>query len=303
MAALEDGLHFEPVAVGERAFEAVQLVLIAAERAQDFVAVLLENGFPQMGIARRDARGVAQSGAGVVAPTSVVPREVRAECRGEDLREVADLRDDLIVRVGRHGGDIGPEGGPECDGALGGGGIGLGERGDEDGAPREEIGAGVFPAGFFRAGHRMGADELGAISEGRGRAAANFPFHTADVGDQRAGREVRRDGFDERDDAVHGGADDDDRRVAHGVSGRVGDRVAPRLAAQLEPDLGASRPDGDPLGRARLPNGLGDRSAEQAGRKDGEMVGHTVVQSAKRQLVEPAGETSAAGSRRLGGGG
>lgn len=47
------------------------------------------------------------------------------------------MRDNLVVRVRLDGGDVGLERGPEGGDAFGGLGIGLGQRGDEDGAALE----------------------------------------------------------------------------------------------------------------------------------------------------------------------
>src|SRR5688572_7719215 len=53
-APIEDGLHFKPVAVGERALHAVQLILVGADGAEHLVAILFENGPPKLGIAAGD---------------------------------------------------------------------------------------------------------------------------------------------------------------------------------------------------------------------------------------------------------
>ena len=61
LAALEPGDDLEPVAVGDRGREGLQLVLVLPQRAQHLVAVLLEDGAPERGVARGDAGGVAQA--------------------------------------------------------------------------------------------------------------------------------------------------------------------------------------------------------------------------------------------------
>ena len=77
--AFETGGHLGPVAVGERGLHDLQLVLELAQGAEDFVAVLLEDGSPDLWIAGGDAGGVTQAAAGVVAPRRIFGGEKHAQ--------------------------------------------------------------------------------------------------------------------------------------------------------------------------------------------------------------------------------
>ena len=248
-----------------------------AQGAEDFVAVLLEDLDPHGRVARGDAGGVAQAVAGEIAPGGIFLREERAEARGDGLGEVADVGDDFVVFVGGDGADFGAEIAPEAGDGVGGFGVrfvGGGERGDEADAFVEEVGAAVFPAGFLAAGHRVGADEKG----GRGRrgvaGAGEFAFDAADVGDDCTSWQGGSDLAGEFDDFFDGCGQDNERRVADGFFGCVGDGVAPGLGLERETGFGAAGPDDDAAGDAAGAGGHGDGTAEQAGGEDGELVEH-----------------------------
>ena len=120
---------------------------------------------------------------------------------------------------------------------AGGGGLGgsIHERSDETGAVFEEGCGAVFPAGFFGAGHGVRADEVGVGCEGGVTEKGDFVFHAADVGDERAGGQVRGDLAGEVDDLVDGCGDHDEVGAADGCVGGLRDGVTPRLCAQFEP--------------------------------------------------------------------
>jgi hypothetical protein len=103
--------------------------------------------------------------------------------------------------------------GAECVPKFDDGGSGLGgcihARSDETGAVFEEGCGAVFPAGFFGAGHGVRADEVGVGCEGGVTEEGDFVFHAADVGDERAGGQVRGDLAGEVDDLVDGCGDHD----------------------------------------------------------------------------------------------
>ena len=86
----------------------------AGQSAQPLVAILFQDGAPQSRVASRDARGVAQAAPGVVAPSRVFLREEGAKARGEHLRKMADVGDDLVVLVRGDGHGLGAEVGPEA---------------------------------------------------------------------------------------------------------------------------------------------------------------------------------------------
>jgi len=286
--ALEDRLHFEPIAVGQRALHAVQLLLIGAQGPQHFVAVLFENGFPELRVAAGDAGRVAQAAAGEVAPAGVALREGGAECRGQHLRQVADVRHYLVVHIRRHAGDLSPERLPESGDFRGGDRIGLlRPRRHEHRAPGEQVGPAVFPTGLLGTGHRMRADETGARAQRGGGEPANLGLDAADVRDDRARSQRRRDFLHEGHDAVDRRADDDERGGAHGFAGGVSHRVEPSLASQREADFRPAGPDGDVLRRAEMPRRPGDGGTEQTGGEDGEPDGHEATKTPRHRMSSP----------------
>ena len=234
LAAFEAGGDFDVVAVGESGAQAVEFVFEAAQGAEDFVAILFEDGAPDLRITTSDARGVTQTAAGVVAPRGIFFGEKSTETRRDDLGQVTDVRDDFVVFVRGDGDDFSAEGMPKRHRGGGGGGRGFGQRGDETGAAFEEGSGAVFPAGFFRAGHGVGTDEVCVGSEGGVSEAGNFAFYAADVGDQRAGCKLGGDAAGEWHDLVDGCGDHDEVGAADGCVGRVCDGVTPRLFAQFE---------------------------------------------------------------------
>ena len=234
-AALNSGGDFDVVAFGESGAQAMEFVFEAAEGAENLVAILFEDRAPDLWVAAGDARGVAQAAAGVVAPRGIFCGEKSAETGCDDLRQVADVRDDFVVLVRRDRHDLGAECVPKFDDGGGGLGGGIGERSDETGTVFEEGCGAVFPAGFFGAGHRVGTDEVGVGCEGGVTEAGDFFFYAADVGDERAGGKVGGDLAGEGDDLVDGCGDHNEVGAADGCVGRVRDGVAPRLRAKFEP--------------------------------------------------------------------
>ncbi len=100
VAALEVGDDLGEVAVGESGFEGVEFVFEFGEGSEDLIAVLFEDGAPELRIAGGDARGVAESAAGVITPVWVFAGEEGAERGREDLGKMADVGDDFVVGVG-----------------------------------------------------------------------------------------------------------------------------------------------------------------------------------------------------------
>ena len=100
VATLEAGDDLEKVTIGEGGFEGVEFIFELGESAEDFVAILFEDGAPELWVAGGDAGGVAEPAAGVVAPGGVFAGEESAEGGGEDLGKMADVRDDFVVGVG-----------------------------------------------------------------------------------------------------------------------------------------------------------------------------------------------------------
>lgn len=270
-AAFDAGGDFGVVAVGESGAETVEFVFETGEGTEDFVAVLLEDGAPDLRVAAGDAGGIAEAAAGEVAPRVIFLREETAETGGDHLREMADVGDDLVVAIRGDGGDFGAEVVPEF--YDGGGGVGgsIGERSDEAGAAFEKGGGAVLPAGFFGAGHGVGADEVRVRGEGGVSEAGDFGFYAADIGDERAGGEVGCDLAGERDDLIDGGGEDNERGAADGFVGGVGDGVAPRLLAEFQASFGTAGPEDDAGGHAAGAGGAGDGTAEEAGGENREL--------------------------------
>ena len=85
---------------------------------------------------------------------------------------------------------------------------------------------------------------------------------------------------------IHRRGDHDQAGVAHGVLGRVGHGVAPRLLAEFQAHLGPSCPEHDPGGGAVGARRARDGTAEQAGSEDGEGEGHDSLQRPNGSGVE-----------------
>jgi hypothetical protein len=176
---------------------------------------------------------------------------------------------------------------PEFHDRGGRGGRRLREWSDETRAAFEEGGGAVFPAGFFGAGHRVGADEVRVGREGGVTEAGNFAFYAADVGDGRAGRKVGGDLTGEGDYLVNGGGEDDEVGATDGFVGGFGDGVAPRLIAKFQTRLGTARPEDNARRDAAGPGGTGDGTSEEAGSNNRELSesAHRVQKTQKRRTV------------------
>lgn len=133
----------------------------------------------------------------------------------------------------------------------------------------------MFPAGFFAAGHGVGADEDCAGGAGvGGGGGADGAFDAADVGDDATVRQVRGEAGVELDDFIHRGGEHDEVGAGDGVFGGVGHVVEPGLVFEGGADFGAAGPDGDVFGLATGAGGAGDGGAEQAGGENGEVLDH-----------------------------
>jgi hypothetical protein len=98
----------------------------------------------------------------------------------------------------------------------------------------------------------------------------NLPLDAADIGHDRAGAEARADLLHDLHDPVDRRGDYDEVGVLHGRFRSLGDGRAPRLIRKGQPDLGPTRPNDDPGGHAARERSLGNRSAEQTRRENGE---------------------------------
>ncbi len=189
------------------------------------------------------------------------------------------MRDDFVVRVGIEGRHFGPEVVPEFDDDFSHRRVGFGQRRDEAGAASEQFCIGVLPAGFFRTGHRMRADEVRVLADRGVAEAGDFALHAADVRDDGARGQVRGDQARELDDFVHGRGDDDEVRPDRGGLRRVRHGVAPRLVTQSQPGLRAACPHDNALRKAACARSLGHGAAEQARCENGELGKHVFKMS------------------------
>ena len=133
----------------------------------------------------------------------------------------------------------------------------------------------------------MRTDEVRPGRERRVGEAADFALHAAHIGHKRAGRQVRRDVARKARDPVHRRSEHHKRGTGGRSPGRVGDRIAPWLAAQGAPRLGPARPDRDTPGEAALARSAGDGPAEQAWSEDDKIVQHDRWKRAAPVFVEP----------------
>ena len=270
-AALDTGGDFNVVAVSECCAQAVKFVFEPAQGPEDFVAVLFENRAPNLRVAARDACGITETAAGVITPRGVFRREKAAEARCDNLRKMADVRDDFVVLVGRDAHHLGSECVPEF--YDGGGRICRSFRmwSNKTGAVFEQVGSAVFPAGLFRARHWVGSDEVRVRCERGVTEPRDFTFYAADVGYKGAGCEVGGDLSGEGDDLVDGGSEDDDAGAPDGFVGRFQDGVTPRLIAKFQLRLGTARPKYNARRDAKRSGSTGDGSSEKAGGENREL--------------------------------
>ena len=84
-AAFEAGGDFHVIAIGQRGFEAVELVFEEPQGAQDFIAILLKNAPPDLRVARRDPGRIAEPATRKVAPCRVFLGQTGAKAGGNGL--------------------------------------------------------------------------------------------------------------------------------------------------------------------------------------------------------------------------
>jgi len=264
--------EFEIVAVGERRLKRLQFVLVLPQRAQDFLAIMLEDGRHITGsppairvVSRRPA-------AGIEAPVGILGGEKRAQRRASTwgrwlmCATISSCRPGSTVTTSM----------PRS----------RQKRTTVSAACASVAATGVTkhvgvrttsrchaPSRSFRAGHRMRADEMRAGPQRRLAEAHDLALHAADVG---------HDGTAGRDGAMvrassgilsTGGASTTrlaSRTASSGVSatashhGWAGARAAPRGGA----------PNHDAAGEARA-RAAGRRNRQQAGRQNGKLSQHS----------------------------
>ena len=261
----------------------VKIVLVGVEGAEDFVAILLKNIDPHVGVAGGDPGGVAQTVTGQLTPLGRFTGKSGAEIGRDYLRQVTDVGDDFVVLVRIDGDHFTAEVVPETDNE---GDAGLGSiRGgrDEAGASFKEGLFAILPASESAASHGMGSDEdrvrrLGR--EGGMGVAANLGLHTAHVGDQRSPRKMRSDPFDQAADTGNGGGNDDQIGRFDGGFGGFSHLVAPGLVSEFEANFGATRPDDNTPGSAASVSSLSDGTAKKTGSQNDKGIDHSFGETA-----------------------
>lgn len=147
--ALEDRLNFCPIAMGECGFEASELGLIMTKCAKDFVAILFEDRSPKFWVTARDAGRIAEPSARVSVPLWILALQGRAKRGGEDLRQMADMRDNIVVGFRCYRSNLPRQRSPESSDVGGGGRRGVRAWGDKYSATDKKIRSRMRPARFF----------------------------------------------------------------------------------------------------------------------------------------------------------
>ena len=146
---LEDRLDICPIAISECALKAGELGLIMTKCVEDFVAILFEDRSPKFWVTTRDAGRIAEPSARVSMPLRILALQGRAKRGGEDLRQMADMRDDFVVDVRCYRSDLTRQRSPESRDVGGGGRRGLRAWGDKYRAADKKIRPRMRPARFF----------------------------------------------------------------------------------------------------------------------------------------------------------
>ena len=112
---------------------------------------------------------------------------------GDDVRQMRDDGEHHVVVVGVHRVDVGAAAPPEFGQALERCGIGARQRREDAPAVLEQVGKAGVGAGFFRAGERMAGDEMHVCRHMRLHLRDHRALGRADIGDDGAGFQRRRD--------------------------------------------------------------------------------------------------------------
>ena len=136
------------------------------------------------------------------------------------MRQMARDREHKVMMLGRHDLDLGAERGPERAQFFGRAGVGALRRGEDAPAVDEEFGEAGIGSGMFGAGHGMRRHEMHACRQMRRHVLDDGGLDRADVGDDRARLEMRRDLGRDRAAGADGNAEDHEVGVLDGF--RVG---------------------------------------------------------------------------------
>ena len=112
---------------------------------------------------------------------------------GDQVRQVAGDAEHQIMMFGRHTLDIGAESPPEGSEALDSGRIGVGRRRQDAPAADEQLGKSSIGPGVLGARDRMGGHEVHTLWKVGRHVPQHRALHRTDVGDDRAGLEMRAD--------------------------------------------------------------------------------------------------------------
>ena len=135
---------------------------------------------------------------------------------GDQMRQMAGDRQHQIVMVGRHDLDLGAERRPERAQPLDRVGIGAFGRRQDAPAVDEQFRETGIGAGMFGAGDRMRRHEMHAGRQMRRHVPHHRALDRADIGDDRARLEMRRDLLRDRAAGADRDAEDDEVGVLHG---------------------------------------------------------------------------------------
>ena len=183
---------------------------------------------------------------------------------GDQMRQMAGDREHEVMMIRRHDLDLGAERGPERAQLLGRVGIGAFRRGQDAPAVDEELGEAGIGTGMLGAGDGMRGNEMHVGGRCGAMSAHDGALDRADVGDDRARREMRRDLLRHRTAGADGNAEDDEVGVLDRL--RIGRDHGIDDAEFLHPRarlLGARGGD-DLAGQALALRGARDRAADQA---------------------------------------
>ncbi len=183
---------------------------------------------------------------------------------GDQMRQMAGDRQHQIVMIRRHDLDPGAEAGPERAQLFDRGWIGTVRRREDAPAVDEEFRKAGVRTGVLGTGDGMGGHEVHAVRNMRAHVAGDSALDRADVGDDGARLEERRDFLGDRTAGADGNAEDDE--VGAFDRFRIGLQHGIDDAQFSDPCAGFRRARGgddfacEPLG----PCGARDRTADQA---------------------------------------
>ncbi len=173
------------------------------------------------------------------------------------MRQVAGKGEHLVVMLRRHGFDYSAQRPPEAANSRDRHGR-IADWCDDDHPTVKEIAARVLRSGLLAAGDGMTTDEVNPRRHSAGEPADDGGFRAAHVG-QECSRPARIAAVGNGiDDAIHGSANDDERRLADGAA-QVGGRLVDHTqAARAGEDFLAAVAADDGIDESAFAGGQGD---------------------------------------------